>query len=130
MARERVPFQEGLFSEEGQGALLAERCRSCGRVFFPRREFCPECSDKDLEPLELSGPARLYSHTRVMMPVHKYKPPFTLAWVEFPEKVRVMGQVKGDDRPLSIGMEMKLVIDTLWTEEDRRITGYKFQPLG
>lgn len=130
MSQAREPFQEGLFIEEGGPALLASRCASCGRVFFPCRENCLECGGEELSPTELTGPAKLYTHTRVMMPVHKYAPPFTLAWVEFPEQVRVMGQVRENGQELALGMEMKLIIETLWAEEDKDIVGYRFQPLG
>ncbi len=129
MSGTKEPFQNGLFVKNGRGALLAGRCPSCGRVFFPRREACPECGPGELEPLELTGPASLYSYTRVMMPVHKYKPPFTLAWVEFPEQVRVMGQVREDGGELTLGMKMRLTIDTLWSEDDKDFIGYKFEPV-
>ncbi|MCK4821440.1 OB-fold domain-containing protein, partial [bacterium] len=127
---ERIPFEQGLFVEEGEGALLASKCKSCGKVFFPKRTVCTECSSKDMEEVHLREGAKLYTFTTVQMPVHQYKPPFTLIWVEFPEGVRVMSQVKDSEKqPLEIGMDMKLVIDTLWEEEGKEIIGYMFEPV-
>ena len=130
MTMERVPFAPGLFSEKDGGALLAARCKSCQRVFFPQRSACLECSSTELQSVELRNTAKLYTYTGVQMPVHKFKPPFVLCWVEFPEGVRVMGQVKNkDSKKLKIGMDMKLVFDVLWKEEDKDIIGYKFEPV-
>jgi 3-hydroxybutyryl-CoA dehydrogenase len=115
---ERIPFEQSLFVEEGEGALLASKCQSCGKVFFPKRTVCTECFNQDMEEVYLREGAKLYTFTTVQMPVHKYKPPFTLIWVEFPEGVRVMSQAKDSEKqPLKIGMDMKLVIDTLWENE-------------
>ena len=64
------------------------------------------------------------------MPTDHYDPPFAIGWVEFPEGVRVFGQIKDwESQVLKIGMNMELVIDTLWEEEDKEIIGYKFRPL-
>ena len=94
MTIKRVPFAPGLFIEEDGGALLAVKCRSCERVYFPQRPICLGCSSNNLETIKLRSMAKLYTYTGVQMPVHKYNPPFVLCWVEFPEGVRVMGQVK------------------------------------
>lgn len=126
----RVPFEQGLFTEEEGGALIASKCNSCEKIFFPKRTDCTECSGKDMEEIHLRDGAKLYSFTNVQMPVHKYKPPFTLIWVEFPGGVRVMSQVKDSGKqPLKVDMDMRLVIDTLWEEGGREIVGYKFEPV-
>lgn len=127
---ERVPFEEGLFVETDGGALLASKCKSCGRAFFPKRKTCIECSGQDMEEIQLKEGARLYSYTSVQMPVHKYKPPFTIAWAEFPEGVRVMSQVKREEKQnLKVGMDMRIVIDTLWKKEGKEFIGYMFEPV-
>ena len=124
------PFAEGLFTEENGGALLAGKCTSCGAVFFPKRSACTECFGENMEEIKLRDGAKLYTFTAVQMPVHKYKPPFTIAWVEFPEGVRIMSQIKEADKyQLKVGMDLKLVIDTLWKDDGKEIIGYKFEPV-
>ena len=131
MERERTALREGLFTEDAEGGvLLASRCKSCGQVFFPKSEYCLDCFGQDMEQVILSRTGKLYTFTIVHMPTEHYKPPYAIGWVEFPEGVRVFGQIRGwDKQPLKIGIEMKLVIDTLWEEEEREVTGYKFEPL-
>jgi len=131
MNKERIPFAEGLFIEDADGgALLASRCRSCGKAFFPRRANCPGCFGTDMEDMTLRNTAKLYTFTISRMPAFKYEAPFALGWVEFPEGVRVVAQIKGwENKPLKIGMDMKLIIDKLWGEEEREVIGYKFEPV-
>lgn len=131
MKRQKTPLREGLFTQDvGGAALLASRCNICGQVFFPRRERCLDCPNQDMESVLLRGTCRLYTFTIVNMPTEHYDPPYAIGWVEFPEGVRVFGQIKGwEKQPLKIGMNMELVIDTLWEEEDKEIIGYKFGPL-
>jgi uncharacterized protein len=130
MSQQKVVLKEGLFKEDSKGPLLvASKCNGCGRVFFPAREYCPECFGKDMKQVSLHGPGRLYSYTISQMPTQHYKPPYAIGWIEFPEGLRVFGQIKGwQERPLKIGIEMKLIIDTLWTEAEKEVTGYKFEP--
>ena len=127
----RVPIREGLFTEDAQGGtLLASRCQSCGQVFFPQRTSCLDCANQDMEPITLSGTFSLYTFTIVQMPTEHYTHPYAIGWLESPQGVRVFGQIKGwESQPLKIGMEMKLVIDTLWTEEDKEVIGFKFEPI-
>lgn len=131
MNRERIPLRKEMFTEDVEGgALLASRCKSCRRVFFPKRGYCFDCFSKDMEQVTLSGACKLYTFTIVRMPAKHYEPPYAIGWVEFPEGVRVFGQIKGwESQPLRIGMEMKLIIDTLWQEEEKEVICYKFEPL-
>jgi uncharacterized OB-fold protein len=131
MKKERVPFAAGLFVEDNGGALLATKCSSCGRVFFPAREHCLSCGSHELEQIRLTDRPRLYTFTVVQMPVHHFTPPFTLGWVEFPEGVRVMSQIRNPENlTLKIGMALRVVIDTLWQEKDKAVIGYRFEPVG
>ena len=129
---ENVAFEKNLFVEEDDGtAILANKCKKCGQVFFPKRNECFDCQNTDMEETKLKDGAKLYSYTNVAMPVHKFKPPFTLVWVEFPEGVRVMGQLKKKgSQSLHVGMKMKVITDKLWEENGKNYIGYKFEPSG
>jgi uncharacterized protein len=129
MNKTRVPFRQGLFTEEdGNCYLSASKCKSCGQTYFPPRARCPQCFSQDMEQTKLSRTGKVYSYTVVRMPVHKYKPPLALAWIEFPEGLRVFGQLKGwENVTLKIGLPVRVVADTLWEAEDKEVYGYKFE---
>jgi uncharacterized OB-fold protein len=131
MSKERVPIRAGYFTEEKDDVhLLATRCKSCGQIYFPPLQRCMECYQQDMEEVKLSRQGKLYTYTIVQMPVLHYKPPFALAWVELPQGVRVFTQLKNwENTELKIGMDVNLVIDTLWEEEAKEVYGYKFEPV-
>ena len=126
----RVPFREGLFKEEnGEGALLASKCRSCGQVFFPARSACLDCFKEDMDKITLSKTGKLYSFTIVHMPAEHFQPPYAIGWIELPEGVRVFSQIRGwQEQPLEVGVDMRLSIEKLWEVEEKEMTGYVFRP--
>ncbi|HVA06193.1 MAG TPA: OB-fold domain-containing protein [Acidimicrobiales bacterium] len=140
---ERVPAVEGWFAElrDGGAALVGSRCTGCGTYAFPAEaRFCrnPDCDGQEFESVELSRRGRIWSYTDA-----RYQPPppyvaadpyvpFCLAAVELAaEKLVVMGQVVGgvtvDD--LSVGDEVELVVDTLYSEDDRDYLVWKWRPV-
>jgi uncharacterized OB-fold protein len=127
---EKAAFAPGLIDEEAEDCeLLAGRCSSCGKLFFPKRAFCLECQDEELETVRISGAGTLYTYTIVNMPSANYAAPYAIGWVEFPEGLRVFGQIRGwDAERLRIGMKMRMVAGVLWKEKDREVVGYIFEP--
>lgn len=122
---------EGWFTSAGPAgspALLASRCTSCGTLAFPKATlFCPNpaCTGSEFDEVPLSTRGTIWSYTDARyQPPPPYVPasdpfePFAIAAVELAaEKIVVLGQlvpgVSVDD--LRIGMEVELVIDTLFT---------------
>jgi uncharacterized OB-fold protein len=148
MTTTRVPAIEGWFTtgeDDGAGAgpaLLGSRCTECGTYAFPAEaRYCgnPDCGSTTFETVELSRRGRIWSYTDA-----RYQPPapyvaadpyvpFCLAAVELvAEKLVVMGQVVPgvtvDD--LTVGDEVELVIDTLYTEDGCDYLVWKWRPVG
>ena len=45
---EKVYLSDEIFTEGPDGlTLAATQCNSCGKLFFPKVEFCPHCPDAD-----------------------------------------------------------------------------------
>lgn len=124
-------FRKGAFTEEsGKAFLLGNRCRSCGRVFYPARPFCFECFEKDMYEVRLGNHGILYSYTVCHMPSLHFSPPYTVGWIDIDEGIRVFAPIKeGQAEAIEIGMEMRLVLDALWEDEGRRVMGYKYRPI-
>jgi len=127
----KVSIKEGAFIDSsGGGILLAHKCKSCGQVFFPKVVFCLNCLGEDMEELKLGRRGKLYSYTIGRMPSAHFEPPHAIGYVDMPEGVRIFAPLKmKEDKPFRIGMEMEVVIETLWQEGDKEVIGYKFNPI-
>jgi uncharacterized OB-fold protein len=136
-----TPAIEGWFTTGPEPALLGTRCTTCGTVFFPRAEgFCrnPACAGEEFEELPLSRRGRVWSYTDAQyQPPAPYLPatdpyrPFALAAVELPEGLVVLGQVADGYgvTDLSVGAEVELVVETLYTDDSGERTIWKWQPV-
>jgi uncharacterized OB-fold protein len=126
-----VPFWEGIFEEDaGGGRLLGNKCKSCGKIYFPKAQFCFDCFDKGMEEVGLSRRGKLYSYTIGRMASTHFRPPYAVGLIDLPEGVRVFAPlIMTEDETYTIGMEMELVIEELWRENHNEIIGYKFKPM-
>ena len=130
---EKVFIREGTFREAPEGGiLLGNRCKSCGQVFFPKASICFNCFSENMEELPLSQRGNLYSYTIGRMASLRFEPPYVLGYIDLPEGVRVLSPLKIEQSEygsLRIGMEMEVIIETLWHEGDREVVGWKFKPV-
>jgi uncharacterized OB-fold protein len=130
MMTKQIPVREGLYSEEGGGKLLANKCEVCGRIYFPKTLFCFDCLEKTMEDVVLSRRGKLYSYTIGRMPSGHFQPPYGIGLVDLPEGLRVFAPLAmTEDETLKVGMEMEVSIEELWQENDQHIIGYKFRPV-
>jgi len=129
--KNQVTFMEGIFiNKNNTFFLLGTQCKSCRQIFFPRRESCINCFCEDLEEVPLSRKGKLYTFTISYMPVYHFNPPHAMGYVELPEGIRIFAPLKGwDKKGLKIGMEMELIVDKLWEDDENEIIGYKFNPV-
>lgn len=126
-----VPFWEGIFEEDAVGGrLLGNKCKSCGKIYFPKAQFCFNCFEKGMEEVGLSRRGKLYSYTIGRMASTHFQPPYAVGLIDLPEGVRVFAPlIMTEDEAYTIGMEMELVIEELWRENHNQIIGYKFKPV-
>lgn len=142
MSKTRTSAAPGWFKmDDAKPALLGTRCTGCGTVFFPREEtFCrnPACANTKFEEVELSTRGRVWSYTNncyappapFVAPTTPFEP-YSIAAVELErEKMVVLGQVvRGvDTSQLEVGMEMELVLDTLFEDETNEYVVWKWKP--
>ena len=132
-----VPVQSGLFRyplNDGQEpALLANRCKECGKSFFPKRTLCPHCFEQgEMEEIQLHRHAVIYSSTVVHIPSPiGIAAPYAYGYVDIiADNIRVFALFTGDkpDSFLS-GREVELVLEPIGTDsQGQQIIGYKFRP--
>ncbi len=99
------------------GKLLIKRCGACGRHHSYPRPFCPHCWSDEVEWVEASGEATLYTHSVVHrndLPPFGPQVPYVAAVVDLAEGPRLMTRVV--DCPhdeLAIGMALRLRTEPL-----------------
>lgn len=143
--RTRVPAlgAEGWFTVDGdEPALLGQQCTTCGTYAFPKADFgCPNPACVGLEftevPLSRRGTVWSYTDARYQPPAPYVVPtdehvPFAIAAVELAEEgLVVMGQmvagVTVDD--LTVGQEVQLVVDVLFSDDDTDHLIWKWKPV-
>ena len=83
-----------------------------------------------MEEVVLNRRGKLYSYTIGRMASTHFHPPYAVGLVDLPEGVRVFAPlIMTKDETYRIGMEMEVVIEELWREDDKQIIGYKFTPV-
>ncbi len=142
MSKKRVPAIEGWFTLDDAPQLLGLRDAESGSYFFPKDvavSRAPGYDHVELEEVALSRTGKLWSYS-----TNHYKPPepyvspdpfepYTVAAVELSlERMVVMGQLAPgvDPGTLEVGMEMELVLGTLYEDDENEYVVWKWQPVG
>jgi uncharacterized OB-fold protein len=148
MGKPKVPAIDGWFrlpedDADNSIVLVGTRCADSGTYYFPPERVmsrAPGFADSVLEEVELSTRGVLWSFTDAQyqppepyMTVTDPYAPFCIAAVHLEvEQIVVLGQVIAgvgvDD--LEVGMEMELVADTLFTDDEVEHMIWKWQPIG
>ena len=114
--------------------LEANTCKSCGIKFFPPRQICPECGNKNLEPDKLAEKGKILTYTIIRVPPHQFvdQAPFAVGIVALEDGVKLTGQIVDCDfEDLKIGKEVKIEFRKISQEGEKGILcyGYKFVPV-
>lgn len=90
-----TPLRADVVGLEPPG-LRGIRCAGCERSSFPHRDLCPHCGSDAVTAIVLADRARVVSWTVVHQAPPPLQTPYTLATVDFPDGVRVLGVAVGD----------------------------------
>lgn len=115
--------------------LMANKCNSCGKVFFPPRESCPDCRRRSIgqmESIKLSGKGEVITYTIIHVGPDDFEEqvPYPIAIIQMDEGPRLTAQIV-DCKPedVHIGMRVESVFRKI--QEDGSIGaiyyGYKFR---
>lgn len=121
---ETRPFWEGTKA----GKLLLRSCQACGAVHYYPRPFCPTCWSDDVEWVEASGRATLYTHSTVYMndlPPFGERVPYVAAVVELAEGPRMMTEVI--DCPVE-DLAVDMALEVTFRELTDEVTIAVFRP--
>ena len=137
----RVAAIDGWFTmDDDQPHLLGTQCKSCKSYFFPKESmYCrnPGCAGTEFEEVPLSRTGKVWSFTNNCYPppAPYVSPdpfvPYVIAAVELAdEKMVVLGQVTAGTNveDLKVGMDVELVLETLFEDDDSEYLVWKWKP--
>ncbi len=138
-SKKKVPIIEGLFTwPSDDPRLIASRCKKCGTLGFPKAPFCsnPDCEKEkeNIEEILLSNKGKIWSWTVARYPPpapFKYEPfePFAIGMVDLPEGLRVYGIITSTEN-LRIGMDVTMVVNKLYEDEENEYVTWMWKPIG
>ncbi|NIB38056.1 Zn-ribbon domain-containing OB-fold protein [Pseudomaricurvus alkylphenolicus] len=107
------PHSAAFWEGTRQHKLMIQHCRDCdSNIFYPRKH-CPECWSENLDWIESSGKAKVFSFSVTyegLEPMFQQDLPIILAWVDLPEGVRMCTNLLNcDPDEIEIGMEVDVV---------------------
>jgi uncharacterized OB-fold protein len=92
--------------------LLGTRCNTCKKVYFPPKDFCPECRRKGrIEKFRFSGRGKIISYTIIRVPPDGFErfTPYAVAIIELDEGTRISGQIVDKIEQVDIGKRVETV---------------------
>ncbi|MDD5171147.1 MAG: OB-fold domain-containing protein [Syntrophales bacterium] len=129
MSKQVIFYPSVLDEKDGRLIQMGNKCRDCGKTFYPAVERCPFCSSEEVDKVPLSTVGTLFSFSVTRVPVASYKPPIIGGYIDLPEGARVFGQIRADLEDVKTGMKVKVDTGVLWTEKDgTEVLGYYYVP--
>jgi len=138
----RTAAIEGWYTlDNDKPSLIGSQCSDCHSYFFPKQSsYCknPTCEGTEFSDVELSRTGKIWSYTNnCYQPPEPYISadpfkPYAIAAVELEkERMTVLGQVvEGVDvDQLKVGMEVELVVETLYEDEETDKVVWKWKPI-
>jgi uncharacterized OB-fold protein len=91
-------------------SLIGSRCKACHKVYFPPKNFCPDCRRKGrIEDHQLSGKGKIVSYTVIRVPPEGFESPYAVAIIELEEGTNISGQIVGNPDEVGIGKRVSPV---------------------
>ncbi len=115
--------------------LIGTRCNTCGRHYYPPRNFCPVCRRRsNIEEVQLSGYGRVLSYSVVHdAPVSlKMEKPYVVALIRLDEGPIITSQLACEPEEVQDGMRVRAVFRKYGEDGEEGIIYYgtKFAPAG
>ncbi len=111
--------------------ITAYKCKSCGRVHYPKHERCLNCKNREFEPVSPQGNAKLLAYTQIFNLPWGFDERFLIMGVgEFENGVKAMGHIKVNTlSKLKTGMQLEADWEPVRHEASGPVYGLVFRPL-
>jgi len=95
---------------------------------FPKPNRCPSCWGEEFEGVPLSRIGKLYSSADLSVGQPGMNTPYTIGYIDLPERIRIFAQLEGAPGSFHCGDEMELTVGTIRINRDGlALTSYKFK---
>lgn len=126
----RRHLEEHWRRREDGAQLLAGSCRECGSRAFGAGRYCHACGSDAIEREPVSRRGTLYAFTRIHVAPPGFTAPYVVGYVDFPEGLRVFGQLEVEPVPPAIGAPVEVVSGPIRLDADGEpVEGYRFRPV-
>ncbi|MDR0887706.1 MAG: Zn-ribbon domain-containing OB-fold protein [Candidatus Methanoplasma sp.] len=120
----------------GRYNLEGSQCGCCGKTFFPKRDFCPNCRRGSIGKItkkKISREGEVFSYSVVYEAPesNNFLKPYAVVFVKTKDDILIAGQlVDVDLENLEIGMPVRAVLRKLDTDGAAGVIhyGFKFVP--
>jgi uncharacterized OB-fold protein len=112
--------------------LEAGKCTGCGRVSFPPRRVCPDCSSKECETVSLNAEGKIITYTVIRVASEKFakQTPFAVGIVELADGVRITTQIADVDvETLSVGQRVRMVFRKIQEDGHAGVLCYGYKAI-
>lgn len=96
-----------------QGKIMTTKCTLCGTTVFPPKLYCADCGREDMEWVEINGTGTVATFTTVYYGPAGFEDetPYTIAIVEFPNGVQMLGHIdkEVDSKSVAVGTKVRAV---------------------
>ena len=112
-------------------AILAYRCKKCGKIHYPYHDRCLSCKSREFEQVKPHGNAKLLTFTRIYnLPWGLDERYLTIGVVEFENGIRAMGQINADESfNLTSGMVLAPSWEPIRLQYGEAVFGLKLTPV-
>jgi len=112
----------------------AAKCKKCGKLFFPPRLICDQCSSREFETVNLNREGKVVTFTVIRVAPSQFvdQAPYPIAIVELKDGIKICTQLADCDvDQIKIGMPVKLEFRKVSEDGAAGIIhyGYKVVPL-
>lgn len=107
--------------------LIGTKCTTCGNVYFPPKNFCPNCRRRGkVEDFQFSGSGKIVSYTIVRVPPEGFEKyvPYAVAIIRLDEGTNISGQIIGNVEKIEIGKRVKTVFRKMYEDGTEGLINY------
>ncbi|MFO7890917.1 MAG: Zn-ribbon domain-containing OB-fold protein [bacterium] len=108
----------------------ANKCKKCGKIFFPPRQVCSGCKSENFDSITLNREGKILTYTIIRVPPSQFKDeaPYAVGIVELQGGGRVTTQIADCDfDKLSIGMDVRMEFRRIQEEGEAGVIAYGYK---